>query len=113
MTHSIAQDISLRARENRLRRVAKRRLGATVVKPRRYDPLAWDYGRFWLIVPGWRCMVIGAAGGRGMAGDPPGLTLDEAEAWLDELPRRAEVRLDELPRRAEVTVDELNAMRGM
>lgn len=84
-----------KVRENRLRQAARRRYRATLVKSHRRDPLAWDYGRYWLIVPGFG-EVIGAAGSPGIVGDPPGLTLDEVEEWLDDMPARPEVTLDEL-----------------
>ena len=37
-------------RENRLRRMAERQ-GLRLVKSRRRDPLALDYGRYWLLAP--------------------------------------------------------------
>ena len=38
-------------RENRLRRAAQRQ-GLVLVKSRRRDPRATDYGRYWLASPG-------------------------------------------------------------
>jgi hypothetical protein len=67
-------------RENRLRRMAARqRIG--MHRSRRRDPLAWDYGLYWLVDPS-AGKVIGAAGSPGMVGDPPGLDLDQVESWL-------------------------------
>lgn len=40
--------ISERVRDNRLRRMAARQR-LRVVKSRRRDPRAWDYGMYWLI----------------------------------------------------------------
>jgi hypothetical protein len=79
-----AERRALRTREARLRRAAQRQR-AELVKSRRRDPRAWDYGRYWLIVPGLEA-VIGAGSGTGMAGDTPGLSLDEVEEWLTRQP---------------------------
>lgn len=69
-----------KVRENRLRRMAGRQR-VEMIKSHRRDPLAWDYGLYWLIAPSLG-EVIGATGSPGMVGDPPGLTLDEVERWL-------------------------------
>jgi hypothetical protein len=70
---------ALRTRETRLRRMAERQR-CELVKSRRRDPRAWDYARYWIITPD-QGAVIGAGDGTGV-GSYPGLTLDEAEAWL-------------------------------
>ena len=74
----MSTDQAGKIRENRLRRMARRQR-AELVKSHRRDPRAWDYDRYWLIVPDLEA-VIGA--GTGMVGDYPGLTLDEVEEWL-------------------------------
>ena len=68
-------DTVTKVRENRLRRLSERRR-MRLVRSRRRDTGAWDYGRYWLVPD--RGKVIG---GRA-AGEPPGLTLDEVEDWL-------------------------------
>jgi hypothetical protein len=68
-------DQSLKVRENKLRRMASRQR-IEFHKSRRRDSLAWDYGRYWLLVPGGR--VIGGS----QVGEPPGLSLDEVEKHL-------------------------------
>jgi len=75
-----AERRALRTREARLRRAAQRQR-AELVKSRRRDPHAWDFGLYWLIDPA-AGEVIGAAGSPGMVGDYPGLSLDEVEEWL-------------------------------
>ncbi len=57
-----------KVRENRLRATAARR-GLTLVKSRRRDPKALDYGVFWLV-----------RAGEQPAG--PGMTLDQVEEVL-------------------------------
>jgi hypothetical protein len=87
MSYSIASGIisgmsteqADKIRENRLRRMASRQR-IEMHKSRRRDPLAWDYGRYWLLPTLGE--VIGAAGSPGTVGDPPGLTLDEVEELL-------------------------------
>ena len=64
-----------KVRENRLRRMAKRQRLA-LVKSRRRDPRAWDYGTYGLIDPSRNTLVADA----GQSGY--GLDLDEIEAWL-------------------------------
>lgn len=70
-----------KARENRLRRFAKVQRLELVKSPRR-DPRAWDYNRWWVVSDGtnWPEGVFGADSH--IAGDPPGLTLDEVEGFL-------------------------------
>jgi hypothetical protein len=60
-----------KARENRLRRAAVRQ-GYRLVKSRRRDPRALDYGVYWIVN---ESNVI-------EAGHNQGLNLDEVEAWL-------------------------------
>jgi hypothetical protein len=63
-------------RENRLRRMAHRR-GFRLVKSRRRDPQAWDYG-LWLIVDRETNAVVAGSG----TADRPEFTLDDVETWL-------------------------------
>lgn len=72
---AISVDTAEKVRENRLRRMASRQR-VELVKSRRRDPLAWDYGRYWLLVPGSH--VIGG----NLVGDAPGLSLDDVERYL-------------------------------
>jgi hypothetical protein len=63
-------------RENRLRAAAARQ-GYQLVKSRRRDPLAPDYGCWMIIDPDTNTMIAGAeVSGR------PSMTLDQAEQWL-------------------------------
>jgi hypothetical protein len=57
-----------KVRENRLRRVAARR-GMRLVKSRRRDPYALDFGHFWLL----------DRAGTVVAGDLDGISLDDIE----------------------------------
>jgi hypothetical protein len=64
-----------KVRENRLRRMAERQ-GLTLVKSRRRDPRALDYGRW---------TVLEAASNRVVADEmdsPHGLTIKQVEAYL-------------------------------
>lgn len=68
-----------KVRENRLRRAAQRQ-GLTIVKSRRRDPRATDYGVYYIAevtAPGghWRS--------REMLTPEQGFSLDEVEAFLD------------------------------
>jgi hypothetical protein len=63
-----------KVRENRLRRMAKRR-GYILRKSKRRDPEALDFGRYWLIDP--------SCGGS-VYSDEWGVELDAIEAWLNE-----------------------------
>jgi hypothetical protein len=70
-------DTDTKVRENRLRRMAERR-GWQLVKSRRRDPRAWDYGTYGIIDPytnSWVAMDF--ALGRGY-----GLDLDQIEERL-------------------------------
>ena len=59
-----------KVRENRLRRMAERQ-GLSLTRSRRRDPLALDYGKYWLIhADGSRVTPLG------------GGTLDEIERYL-------------------------------
>lgn len=65
-------------RENRLRRMAKRQ-GLELVKSRRRDPRAIDFGVYWLAKPSapggdWRSRELVTA--------EQGVTLDEIEQYL-------------------------------
>jgi hypothetical protein len=62
-----------KVRENRLRRMAERQ-GHQLVKSRRRDPRAYDYGRYWITEPATKVIVAGH--------DRFGMSLDEAEVWL-------------------------------
>lgn len=61
---------SIKARENRLRRVARRR-GLRLAKSRRRDTGAPDYGLYWVADSDWY-----------LVSPDEGMTLDETEAWL-------------------------------
>jgi hypothetical protein len=67
--------ISEKIRENRLRRMAERQ-GFKLVKSRRRDPRALDYGGYGIINPYYNTWVIGA--------NPYAFSmdLDEIEQWL-------------------------------
>ena len=62
-------------RENRLRRMAERQ-GVALVKSRRRDPRALDYGKYMIVDP----TTTGIVQGAGSAG--PCMDLDDVEAWL-------------------------------
>jgi hypothetical protein len=68
--------MSEKARENRLRRMAERQ-GYRLRRSRRRDPLARDYGLYWILEPKRDRLVV-----RG-SGFDNGMTIDEAEAWLN------------------------------
>lgn len=72
-----------KVRENRLRRMAERQ-GYQLVKSRRRDPRAVDYGARWIVDPQTGDVVAGD--------ERRGMSLDEIEAWLtsdrDDLPSR-------------------------
>jgi hypothetical protein len=63
-------------RENRLRRMAERQ-GLRVVKSRRRDTRAIDYGMYMIVDQATNTVVAGT-GGTGR----PNMTLDEVEAYL-------------------------------
>lgn len=62
-----------KVRENRLRRAAARQ-GYKLVKSRRRDPRAYDYGRYWIVDPNTNAIAAGH--------DQFGMDLDEVEAWI-------------------------------
>lgn len=65
-------------RENRLRRMAERQ-GVALVKSRRRDPRAIDYGGWMIVDPSTNAVVAGTgAVGR------PSMSLDDVERWLTE-----------------------------
>jgi hypothetical protein len=67
-----------KVRENRLRRMADRQ-GLQLVKSRRRDPRAIDYGGYMLVDPRTNSVVAGAEGvGR------PHWSLDDVERYLNE-----------------------------
>ena len=63
--------MSHKVRENRLRRMAERQ-GLTLVKSRRRDPRAVDYGKYWLAQTSTNTLET----------SEQGITLDEIEAYL-------------------------------
>ncbi|MFI6329880.1 hypothetical protein ACIBBG_16455 [Micromonospora chersina] len=63
--------MSDKVRENRLRRMAERQ-GLKLLKSRRRDPRATDYGKYWLANVSTDTLETGEHG----------LTLDEIEAYL-------------------------------
>lgn len=50
-----------KVRENRLRRMAERQ-GHQLVKSRRRDPRAYDYGRYWITDPATKVIVAAMTG---------------------------------------------------
>ena len=72
-----------KVRENRLRRMADRQ-GLVLVKSRRRDPRAFDYGRWMLVDAASNGVVAGTAGtGR------PEFSLDDVEDYLTDDDRLA------------------------
>jgi hypothetical protein len=74
-----------KVRENRLRRVAERR-GYRLLKSRRRDPEALDYGGYMLIDSQTNAVILG--------GTPVGFsaTLEDVEAYFSEPRRRTATR---------------------
>ena len=66
------QDYSEKVREARIRRAVDRR-GYRLLKSRRRDPKAIDFGKFW----------ITDLRNHQVYGDQWGATLDEIETWLE------------------------------
>ena len=64
-----------KTRENRLRATAKRQ-GLELQKSRRRDPLALDYGRYWILKGN------SVKGYSWHAGGDNGMTIDQVEEWL-------------------------------
>lgn len=71
-------EYDIKIRENRLRRMAARQ-GFTIVKSRRRDPLARDFGTYMVVDPETNGVVLGhpTSGPNGSA------TLDDVEEWLN------------------------------
>jgi hypothetical protein len=74
-------DTAERVRENRLRRMADRQ-GLRLVKSRRRDPRAVDYGGYMLVDQATNAVVAGV----GALGRPV-WDLDQVEAWLTSDPK--------------------------
>jgi hypothetical protein len=68
-------DAAEKIREARLRRMAERQ-GLKLVKSRRRDPLAVDYGRYVIVDPHSNRPVAGEFG------SASAMSLDDVEAWL-------------------------------
>lgn len=71
----MSADNDFKVRENKARRMAKRQ-GLELVKSRRRDPRATDFGMYVLVDPETNGIVHGAASGR------YDLSLDDVEAYL-------------------------------
>jgi len=65
-----------KVRENLLRRMAARQ-GLALMKSRRRDPRAVDFGTYMLVDPDTNAVVAAGSDGHGY-----GLTLDDIEEWL-------------------------------
>ena len=68
-------DKEVKVKENRLRRAAERQ-GLRLVKSRRRDPRAFDYGKYMLVDVQTNAVVHGLVAGR------IGADLDDVEAYL-------------------------------
>jgi len=68
-------DAEVKVREARLRRMARRR-GLQLVKSRRRDPMAVDYGGYMILDPDRNWIVAGELD------SPRAMSLDEVEEWL-------------------------------
>jgi hypothetical protein len=79
-------DTAERVRENRLRRMADRQ-GLRLVKSRRRDPRAVDYGGYMLVDQATGKVVAGA----GPIGRPT-WDLDQVEAWLTSDPKERPIK---------------------
>jgi hypothetical protein len=73
----MASNTPEKVRENRLRRMAERQ-GLRLVKSRRRDPRAIDYGLYTLVSDRTNTTVAGTERTTGR----PEFTLDDVEAWL-------------------------------
>src|SRR5712671_6443778 len=71
----LSMDAVEKVREARLRRMAKRQ-GLKLVRSRRRDPLAIDYGRYVIVDPDSNRTVAGELG------SASAMTLDDVEGWL-------------------------------
>ena len=75
-----------KVRENRVRRAAIRQ-GYRLVKSRRRDPRAIDYGAYWIVQPKpYAALAVlegtPTAGLPTMSGSESGMTLEQVEDWL-------------------------------
>jgi hypothetical protein len=68
-------DTEYKIRENRVRRMAERQ-GLRLVKSRRRDPRALDYGGYMIVDPSTNAIVYS------YGYNEFGASLDDAEAWL-------------------------------
>jgi hypothetical protein len=72
-----------KVRENRIRRAAERQ-GLRLVKSRRRDPRAIDYGRYWLVLAeGVQTADLSDDRRNLVAGPRTGYSIDEIEALLE------------------------------
>jgi hypothetical protein len=73
----MTEEQEVKVRENRLRRAAERQ-GLRLVKSRRRDPRAFDYGKYMLVDSESNAIVHGLVAGHIGAG------LDDIEAYLNQ-----------------------------
>jgi hypothetical protein len=66
-----------KVRENRLRRMLQRR-GLSLLKSKRRDPKAIDYGGYMIVDASTNALVAGDSNGL----TPFSLTIDDVEGWL-------------------------------
>jgi hypothetical protein len=78
---SAAEDRAFKVRENKLRRMAKRQ-GLELIKSRRRDPRAIDYGGYMLARENGEAVFGHARSGPRALHGAPIATLDEVEAYL-------------------------------
>ena len=71
-----------KVRENRLRRVLNRR-GLNLVKSRRKDPGAIDYGMYMITDLETKVVIAGI-----IAENIPDFSLDDVETWIEEYDKR-------------------------
>ena len=74
------EEVKEKVRENKTRRILARRWGYRLMKSRRRDPQALDYGCYWIMNEN-NCLVAGDLCGR------PDMTLEDVEAWIE--PKKA------------------------
>lgn len=77
MLSGMASSTQEKVRENRLRRMAERQ-GLRLVKSRRRDPRAIDYGLYTLVSAQTNTVIAGSERTTGR----PSFSLDAVEAWL-------------------------------
>ena len=75
--------VTEKSRETRIRRAVTRR-GYQLVKTRRRDPNAWDYGTYMITDPRTSAVVAGT----GSLGRPH-WSLDDVQEWLDRTGKEA------------------------